>query len=208
MRSERIFETLVIARQKAAVATAFLLPWSTSGLAIASGFYLLLAVLTMKRSDLLITIRSFPGATPILLFLLMLVGTLWSPDPFGPGGLSHYLKLLFIPVVMATAFTPRMALNIGYGFVAGCVFVLVLSVVSFAVQLPWKHYAPGVPFKDNAVQSGNFALCAFGLGVGAVFAWKRNQKLLSTLISLLAAVFFINVFAIYISKTGALMAIG
>lgn len=200
-------EKLVIARQRAAVATAFLLPWSTSGLAIAMGLFLLLTIPTIRKADLFAVIRSPAGVTPVLLFLLLLIGMLWSSDPWGPGGLSHYFKLLLIPIVMATAFTPRDAAQIGLGFLGGCFLVLLLSLLSFYVELPWKHYAPGIPFKENAVQSGNFALCAFGLAICAVRFGGAGQWRLSVAAAMLGMGFFINVFTIYISKTGALMVV-
>lgn len=198
--------TAVVARQRAAVLTAFLLPWSTSGLAIAMAIFLLLAAFTIKSIDIFSTLRSTAGIIPILLFLLMCLGMLWSTEPLGPGGVSHYVKLLLIPIVMSTAFTPKQALHVGYGFLGGCILVLMLSVLSFWIALPWKHYAPGIPFKENAVQSGNFVLCAFGLAIGAVAAWEQERKKLAIGASLLAVAFIVDVFAIYISKTGVLMA--
>jgi O-antigen ligase len=202
----RIFDTAVVARQRAAILTAFLLPWSTSGLAVALAIFLVLAVLTIKPVDVLRTLHSPAGLVPILLVFLMCIGMLWSVEPLGPGGVSHYVKLLLIPIVMSIEFTPRQSIQVGYGFLGGCLFVLILSVLSFWIALPWKHYAPGIPFKENAVQSGNFVLCAFGLGINAVLTWKQGNKRLSALSVCLAAAFTIDVFAIYISKTGVLMA--
>jgi hypothetical protein len=80
--------------------------------------------------------------------------------------------LLLIPVAMAAAFTAREALQIGYGFLAGCLVVLVLSFLSFFILLPppFHQAMDGVPMKDNAVQSGCFALCAFALALGCGLA--------------------------------------
>jgi hypothetical protein len=79
---------------------------------------------------------------------------------------------------MACAFTARQGLQIGCGFLAGCLVVLVLSLLSFFILLPppFSHAMGGVPLKDNAVQSGCFALCAFGLALGGVTVWVAGNK--------------------------------
>jgi O-antigen ligase len=202
-------QNLVTARHWAAVATAFTLPWSTSGQAIAGGIFVLLALLTIKREAWLATLARPAAMLPILLFLVLLVGMSWSPDPFGAGGITHYAKLLLIPVVMASAMTPRQAVQIGYGFLAGCLIVLALSWASILWPSgPWGWFkSPGVPVKDNAVQSGCFALCAFGLAIGAVRAWSSGERKHAAAMTGLALLFFADIFLIFVSKTGMLEAV-
>ena len=108
---------------------------------------------------------------------------------------------------MACAFTPRQGLQIGYGFLAGCLVVLALSFLSFFVLLPppFRHAMDGVPLKDNAVQSGCFALCAFALALGGVSAWVAGNRQRAVAMMILALVFLADIFMIYISKTGILM---
>jgi O-antigen ligase len=115
--------------------------------------------------------------------------------------------LLLVPVAMACAFTPRQGLQIGYGFLAGCLVILALSFLSFFIPLPspFSHATDGVPVKDNAVQSGCFALCAFGLALGGVNAWVAGNRRRAAAMLILALVFLADVFMIYISKTGILM---
>jgi O-antigen ligase len=114
---------------------------------------------------------------------------------------------MLIPVAMACAFTPQQGLQIGYGFLAGCLVILVLSFLSFFVHLPspFSHAMDGVPVKDNAVQSGCFALCAFGLALGGVNAWVEGNRRRAAAMLILALVFVADIFMIYISKTGILM---
>jgi O-antigen ligase len=201
-------QNLVTARHWAAVATAFTLPWSTSGQAIAGGFFVVLALLTIRREAWLATLARPAAMLPILLFLVLLAGMAWSPDPLGAGGITHYAKLLLIPVVMASAMTPRQAIQIGYGFLAGCLIVLALSWASILWPSgPWGWFkSPGVPVKDNAVQSGCFALCAFGLAIGAVRAWSTGDKQRAAAMTGLALLFFADIFLIFVSKTGMLEA--
>ncbi len=63
----------------------------------------------------------------------------------------------------------------------------------------------GVPVKDNAVQSGCFALCAFALALGGVSAWVGGNRRRAAAMMILALVFLADIFMIFISKTGILM---
>jgi O-antigen ligase len=201
-------ERLLIGRQMAAVATAAMLPLSTSGQAIALSAFVVLALLTVPREQWLATLATPAAAIPVGLYALIVIGMLWSPTPFAPGGgVGHYAKLLLIPVAMACAFTPRQGLQIGYGFLAGCLVVLVFSFLSFFMfpPPPFRHAMDGVPVKDNAVQSGCFALCAFALALGGVSAWVADNRRRAVAMMILALVFLADVFMIYISKTGVLM---
>lgn len=195
------------ARHVAAVATAFMIPISTSGLAIALAALVLLALLTIKPGDWLDTLQSPAASLPIALFALIALSTLWSPQPLGPGGLSHYVKLLLIPLMMATTFDHRQAVHMGYAFTAACLILLLLSFASLAWPSgPWAWFkSPGVPVKDNAVQSTCFALCAFGLGIAAVHWWHLDKRR-AVFAAVLAFLLFTNVFLIYLSKTGMLIA--
>ena len=210
MNARNLPERLLTGRQIAAVTTAFMIPVSTSGQAIALSFSVLFVVLTVERREWLNTIATPAAAVPVILYLLMLIGMSWSPTPFAPGGgVTHYAKLLLIPVTMACAFTSREALQIGYGFLAGCLVVLVLSFLSFFILLPppFRHAMDGVPLKDNAVQSGCFALCAFALALGGVRVWVRGYRQRATAMIILALIFLADIFMIFISKTGVLMTV-
>src|ERR1700737_3643580 len=137
MSAKGLAGRLLIGRQIGAVATAFMIPVSTSGQAIALSIFVLFAILTVEREEWLVTFATPAAAVPVGLFLLILIGMSWSPTPFAPGGgITHYAKLLLIPVAMACAFTPREALQIGYGFLAGCLVVLALWFFSFLLLFP------------------------------------------------------------------------
>jgi O-antigen ligase len=208
MKLTYLLPRLLMGRQIAAVTTAFMIPVSTSGQAIALSLFVLFAALTVERKEWVMTLTTPAAAVPVGLYFLIVIGMSWSPAPFAPGGgVTHYAKLLLIPVAMACAFTPREALQIGYGFLAGCLVVLVLSLLSFFILLPppFRHAMDGVPLKDNAVQSGCFALCAFGLALGGVSVWVEGNRRRATAMVMLALVFLADIFLIFISKTGVLM---
>src|SRR6267154_907414 len=208
MKPKSLSEKLLIGRHVAAIATAFTIPVSTSGQAITVSIFVLLAALTVKREEWLVTFATPAAVLPVGLFLLILIGMSWSPTPFAPGGgVAHYAKLLLIPVAMASSFTPRQAFQIGYGFLAGCLVVLVLSFLSFFILIPppFRQAMDGVPLKDNAVQSGCFALCVFALALGSTRMWVAGNRRRAAGMFILAVVFLADIFMIYISKTGVLM---
>ena len=209
MNALRITETLRRVRDATAIATAFTLPLTTSGLAVTSSIFAILALLTIKPGEWHVTALRPAAIAPALLFLLLLLGMVWSPTPLGPGEITHYVKLLFIPLIMACSLGPRQALHIGYGLLAGCFIVLALSWMSLLWPSgPWGWFkVPNIPVKDNSVQSACFALCAFGLAVAAVQKWSFGKRGHAIAMAALALLFFTNIFAIYVSKTGMLEAL-
>ncbi|MDF3813537.1 MULTISPECIES: O-antigen ligase family protein [Rhodopseudomonas] len=192
------------------MATAFMLPLSTSGQAIAVSVLVVLALLTLDGARLAVTLRKPAAWLPIALFALILAGATWStqPLPVAIKSGSGYVKLLLIPLLMATAFTPRQMLQIGFSFLVACTILLALSWLSLLWPTgPWGWFkGPGVPVKDNAVQSSCFALCAFGLAIGALRIWASGERRRAIVMVGLALLFFADIFLIFISKTGALMA--
>jgi O-antigen ligase len=133
----------------------------------------------------------------------------WSsaPLPVAFKWVGPYAKLLLIPIVMMTAFSRRDGVQIACGFLAACTILLLLSWVSVVWPGgPWSWFnGTGVPVKDNAVQSGEFALCAFGLAYVGLRSWSENRAR-AVLTLALAALFFANALFVNISKTGILMA--
>src|SRR5262249_9350604 len=106
----------------------------------------------------------------------------------------------------ATAFSRKDGFQIAFGFLAACTILLTLSWASVIWSSgPWGWFKmPGVPVKDNAVQSGEFALCAFGLAYAASWLWNENRRQ-AVLGLALAVLFFANVLLVDVSKTGILM---
>jgi O-antigen ligase len=203
-------EKLAASRQIAAIATAFFLPFSTSGQAIAISIFAVLALLTLDRDRFAATMRHPAAWLPVVLFALILVGVLWSMLPLAGAikWVGPYAKLLLIPLLLATAFTPKQTLHIGYGFLAACLMILALSYAYLLWPTgPWGWFKSiGVPFKDNAVQSECFAICALGLALGARRVWTEGDRRRAIAIGLLGLLFFADIFLIFLSKTGMLVA--
>ena len=88
-----------------AVAVAVSLPWSTSATAILLVLWLIVLIPTFQQSDLRRepTLTTLAGGLPVLLWLLALLGMLWSDVSLHErlSGLSGYHKLLAIPLLFA-----------------------------------------------------------------------------------------------------------
>ena len=198
------------ARQFTAVATAFTLPLSTSGQAIAVSIFAVLTILSLDRVLLNDVIRRPAVWLPVLLVALIFIGVLWSKLPLDQAikWVGPYAKLLLIPLAMAATFSQRQLIEISLGFLAACLILLTLSWTSFLWPSgPWTWFAsPGVPVKDNAVQSECFALCAFGLALMAIRFGKTAQPKLMLGCAVLGLLFFADLFLIFLSKTGVLVA--
>ncbi|WP_157158811.1 O-antigen ligase family protein [Bradyrhizobium genomosp. III] len=123
--------------------------------------------------------------------------------------MSHYAKLLLVPIIMAGTYSNRQAMQIAYGFAAACTILLVLSLASlFWHSGPWGWFkGPGLPVKDNAVQSTCFSLCAFGLGIHTIRLLQLKRHLKAICTGTLAILLFADVFMITLSKTGMLIAL-
>src|SRR3954451_17929155 len=57
---------------------AIMLPWSTSGVAIAAGLWGFALIPTLEPRPFLVSLKRPISALPIALFALAVVGTLWS----------------------------------------------------------------------------------------------------------------------------------
>jgi len=209
MTKKEISRHLRIARQAMAVVTAFSLPLSTSAQAIAVSIFVVLAIATLDVERFRTIIRSPAAWLPAALFALILIGVTWSsaPLPVALKWVGPYAKLLLIPIAMMTAFSRREGLQIACGFLAACTILLTLSWVSVVWPGgPWSWFnGAGVPVKDNAVQSGEFVLCAFGLAYAGPRLWSENRGR-AVLALALAVLFFADALFVNISKTGILMA--
>ncbi|UFW47066.1 MULTISPECIES: O-antigen ligase family protein [Bradyrhizobium] len=205
---QHLDSTVDLGRQLSAVITAFMLPITTSGTAIALSFLIIFTLLSTSRADWRSTLQHPSATLPLALFGVVAISMLWSPTPFGPGGASHYTKLLLIPVLMAGNFNSRQAMHIACGFAVACTLLLALSLASLSWPSgPWGWFkATGIPVKDNAVQSTCFSLCSFGLAVCSVRLSHANKKPEGICTSLLAILLFADVFVIPLSKTGMLIA--
>jgi len=144
------------------VLLAISLPWSTSATGVLSVLWLVALVFTLTHEDrdLLVTPA---GGLPVLLVFLGIAGMAWADVSFAErwGGLDSFLKLLFIPLLLVHFRRSGRGLDVFAAYALSCI---VLLLMSYAITILHLHLErdPGVPVKNAATQSGEFATCIFG----------------------------------------------
>jgi len=186
------------------VAVAVSLPWSTSLTAILIVLWLIAVVPSLGFASVRREIQSPAGGLPLLLWALAVVGMFWADVDWSErlGGLRGYHKLLLIPLLLAQFRRSDRVRWVILGFFVSALALLVLSWLTRYTGLFWEREQadPGVPVKDYILQSGIFAICAFGLLEQAV-AWRTTRPQLALAAVAMAAFFVANTVYVATSLT-------
>src|ERR1700753_932963 len=85
-----------------AVPIAVLLPWTTTGVAIAAGVWVLALLPTIERRAFLASLRRPASALPLALVVLVLLGMLWSHAPWSDQlhQFGQVAKFLVLPLLI------------------------------------------------------------------------------------------------------------
>jgi O-antigen ligase len=187
------------------VAVAISLPWSTSVTSILLVLWLIAILPTFDVASVRREVMTAAGGLPVLLWGLGALGMLWADASWTDrlDGHESFHKLLFIPFLLAQFRRSGRAKCVLLGFVGSA---LVLLIVSWGLAvipgLTWRGKSSvGVPVKDYIVQSGIFALCAFGLIGQAAELWQRQRMQPALLLALLAAIFVANILYVATART-------
>ena len=190
-----------------AVLLAAALPWSTSLVAV---FAVVMVISLGPFLDIEALWRSVKrpiAAVPIALFLLAVVGTLWSPAPWGERlhAVGPTLKLLMLPLLFYHFERSERGRWIFIAFLVSCALLSVVSwVVAFYPHLSLKppDYAErGIFVKNYIDQSQEFALCAVALAYPIVTLLRERKIGLAILLSVVAASFVANMAFVIVSRT-------
>jgi len=147
------------------------LPWSTTAAEIFIYVWLAVRLLTLDMAALRQELSSAAGGLPVLLFIFAAGGMLWAQVSFAErlSGLTGFIKLLFIPLLLMQFRRSERGHVVLYGFLASCTTLLVVSWIQkisldFGQSWAWiPNKMPGVPVKDYIAQSSEFLVCAFTL---------------------------------------------
>jgi O-antigen ligase len=200
---ERWNARFALAADGLAVAVAASLPWSTSATAILIVVWLCALLPTLEAATLRRVLASPAGGLPVLLYLTAVLGMLWADVSWSERlhGLGGFHKLLVIPLLLAQFSRSPRGHWVLYGFLAGCVALLLASwVLMFAPGLTWRGKEPGVPVKDYIAQSTEFLICAFALAAVAFDRW-RQQRRFAVAAAVLTALFFVNILYVATGRT-------
>jgi hypothetical protein len=186
------------------VAVAASLPWSTSVSAILIVAWLVAVVPSLDFTSVRREILSAAGGLPLLLWAIAVVGMLWADVDWSErfGGLRGYHKLLLIPVLLAQFRRSDRAEWAILGFFISAFALLLLSWLTTLTGPLWvrEQVDIGVPVKDYILQTGIFAICAFGL-LGQAVVWRKARPQAALAAVIVAAFFIANIIYVTTSLT-------
>ncbi|MBV9562323.1 MAG: O-antigen ligase family protein [Bradyrhizobium sp.] len=196
-----------------AALTAIMVPWSTTGVGVAATLWLIALVPTVEPRALLRSLTRPVSVLPIALFVLAVVGMLWSEAPWALRlhGLSPIAKFLVLPLfVYHFERAPRGGLAVFIAFLASCaVLALVSCAVAFDPGLSIKQLFSRVPVaptngifvKDYIDQGQEFSLCAIALAYPVLALLKEKRIREALLLALIALGFVANMMFVITSRT-------
>lgn len=185
---------------------AIMLPWSTSGVAIAAVLWVVALIPTLELRPFLASLKRPISVFPIALFGLAVVGTLWSDAAWSARlyAVDPTAKFLVLPLLFYHFERSPRGLWVFVAFVASCI---VLMAVSWAVALnPDLTLKPeaagrGIFVKNYIDQSQEFALCAVGLAYPIMTFLKGNRIRLAALLAAAALALIANMLFVVTSRT-------
>jgi len=188
------------------VLIAILLPWSTSGVAIAAVLWIIALIPTIEVRAFLRSLMRPICALPIAFFALALVGTLWSDASWGARlyAVSPTAKLLMLPLLLYHFERSPRGVWVFVAFLASCTLLMTVSwVVAFEPDLSLKPEAleRGIFVKNYIDQSQEFALCAVALAYPVMTFLQTNKIRLAVLLAAIALSFLMNMMFVVISRT-------
>ena len=194
------------------VLIAVLLPWSTTGVVIVAVLWIIALIPTLEMRAFVQSLARPISALPIALFVLALVGTLWSEASWSARlhAVSPTAKLLVLPLLFYHFDRSHRGKWVFVAFLASCTLLMAMSwLVAFFPALSLKHYlslgpfalAKGIVVKNYIDQSQELALCAVALAYPIMALMKANRTRLAILLTFIALSFLANLIFVVVSRT-------
>jgi O-antigen ligase len=195
-----------------AVPIAALLPWTTTGVAIASVVWVLALIPTIERPALLASLKRPASALPFAFVVLVLLGTLWSHAPWYEQlhQFGQAAKFLVLPLLIYHFARSPGGMAVFTAFVISCTALsLVSCLVALDPLLSAKLYFSRGPFSPtsgifvrNYIDQGQeFSLCAVALAYPAVMAWQQGRTRQALLLAALGLWLVVNLLFVITSRT-------
>ncbi|MEH2526416.1 O-antigen ligase [Bradyrhizobium sp. AZCC 2176] len=190
-----------------AVLLALSLPWSTSLVGILGLVLLITVAPTLELKGFLAALKRPIFATPIALFVLALVGTLWSDAAWGARlyAVGPGAKLLVLPVLLYHFERSTRGKWVLAAFLGSCTLLMLMSWVVFLhpglSMKPAGDAARGIFVKNYIAQSQEFTLCAVALAYPIIMLLRAKRIALALLLTAIAFAFFVNMAFLVVSRT-------
>jgi O-antigen ligase len=190
-----------------AVLLALTLPWSTSAVGILGAVFSIVILPTLDIPRFLQSLKRPISALPIAIFLVAVVGVLWSDAPWSElnKSLSSSVKFLVLPLLLYHFERSTRGTWVFIAFLVSCALLMVVSWVVLAhpsltltrVDPP----EPGIFVKNYIDQSQEFALCTVTLGFPAVMFLQQGKRWQAVGLIALAISFVVNMAFVVVSRT-------
>jgi len=195
-----------------AVPVAALLPWTTTGVAIAAVVWVLALLPTIEPRALLASLRRPASALPLAFVVLVLLGMLWSDAPWFEQlhQSGQVAKLLALPLLVYHFGRSPRGMAVFTAFLISCaVLSLVSCLVALDPLLSAKLYFSSGPFNPtsgifvrNYIDQGQeFSLCAVALAYPAVTAWREGRTRKALWLAALGLWLVVNLLFVITSRT-------
>lgn len=189
-----------------AVLTAASLPFSTSLAGIFNTMLLICMVPFFDLKSFLELLKRPICALPVAIFLLALVGTLWSDAAWGVRlyAVSPTAKLLVLPVLIYHFQRSSRGHWVFVAFLVSCALLAVMSwlvVLDPGLSLKKEGVERGIFVKNYIDQSQEFTLCAVALAYPIVMLLRAKRFWLAGLLGVIALGFFLNMGLVIVSRT-------
>ena len=189
-----------------AVLIAILLPWSTSGAAIAVVLWVIALIPTFNIQAFSRSLRRPAYALPIAIVALALVATLWCQATWGVRlhAITPTVKLLVLPLLLYHFERSTRGLWVFNAFLISCALMMAVSwIVAFDPLLVLKPEirSYGIFVKNYIDQSQEFALCAVVLAYPIVALWRAGRPWPVVGLAALSASFLVNMAFVTVSRT-------
>ena len=199
--------TWIALADAAAILLALALPWSTTLVAVLAVLMLIVLVPFLDVEALLQSSRRPASVVAIALFVLAVVGTLWSPAPWAERfhGIGPVLKLLMLPLLFYHFERSERGRWIFIAFLVSCVLLSVMSwIVAFHPDLSLKprfNAAHGIFVKDYIDQSQEFTLCVMALAYPIIALIRARKVRLALPLCAIALTLLANMTFVIVSRT-------
>jgi len=185
---------------------ALSLPWSTSLVGIFSIIWLAAVAPTLDFRLFLQSLKRPISALPIALFVLALVGTLWSGASWGARlyAVGPVAKLLVMPFLFHHFERSTRGMWVFVAFLISCVLLMMMSwlvLIYPGLTLKGDDAYRGIFVKNYIDQSQEFALCAVVLAYPVVALLREGRTWLALLLLAVAASFVANMAFVIVSRT-------
>jgi O-antigen ligase len=191
---------------------AILLPWTTTGVAIAAVLWAVALGFACEPRALLRSLKHPASALPIAFFALVLIGTLWSVAPSQDRlhQLSQVSKFLMLPLLIYHFQRSPRGLWVFAAFLVSCAVLAVVSCVtaldpnlSAKLYLSSGPYSPasGIFVRNYIDQGQEFSLCAVVLAYPVVTSLRNGQTKKALLLAAVALAFVANMMFVVTSRT-------